>query len=157
MTGLNDAAMRDRTTPAMLCQFKAEDTLVPPNLSTTQARLGSSTAMLAHVRAVQRRGDGLIVFENIAQFFFQLPLGEHVFHATPSGLAALADGGDFGAPLGALQQGIEVVRFFGFPEKLLVDIEMFVFAFAHWWRKALEINRIDKAQSLKLRTIADSA
>jgi hypothetical protein len=37
------------------------------------------------------------------------------------------------------------MRFFGFPEKLIVDIEMFVFAFTHCSRKALEINRIDHA------------
>jgi hypothetical protein len=35
------------------------------------------------------------------------------------------------------------VRLLGFTEKLIVDIEMFVFAFAHGSRKALEINRID--------------
>jgi hypothetical protein len=39
------------------------------------------------------------------------------------------------------------VRFFGFPEKLIVDVEMFVFAFAHCSRKALEINRIDQPRS----------
>jgi hypothetical protein len=38
------------------------------------------------------------------------------------------------------------VRFFGFAEKLIVDIEMFVFAFAHFWRKAPEINGIRSAQ-----------
>ena len=37
ITGLKEAAMRARTTSAMLCQLAAEDTLVPPNLSTTQA------------------------------------------------------------------------------------------------------------------------
>jgi hypothetical protein len=36
------------------------------------------------------------------------------------------------------------VRFFGLPEKFIVDIKMFVFAFAHCSRKALEINRIDQ-------------
>jgi hypothetical protein len=39
------------------------------------------------------------------------------------------------------------VRFFGLAKKLIVDIEMFVFAFAHFSRKAPEINRIDKAQA----------
>jgi hypothetical protein len=90
----------------------------------------------------------LVVFENIAQFFFQLAFGEYVFHAAPGRLAAFAGRrGGFGAPFGALQQGIEVVLFFGFPEKLIVDIEMFVFAFAHCSRKALEINRIDQLKS----------
>jgi hypothetical protein len=36
------------------------------------------------------------------------------------------------------------MRFFGFAKKLIVDIKMFVFAFAHCQRKALEINRIDR-------------
>jgi hypothetical protein len=36
------------------------------------------------------------------------------------------------------------VCFFGLPEKLIVNIEMFVFAFAHFSRKALEINGIDQ-------------
>jgi hypothetical protein len=34
--------------------------------------------------------------------------------------------------------------FFGFAKKLIIDIEMFVCAFAHCSRKALEINRIDQ-------------
>jgi hypothetical protein len=36
------------------------------------------------------------------------------------------------------------MRFFGLAKKLIIDIEMFVFAFAHFSRKALEINRIDQ-------------
>jgi hypothetical protein len=39
------------------------------------------------------------------------------------------------------------VRFFGFPEKLIVNIEMFVFAFTHFSRKALEINGIEQLKS----------
>src|ERR1035438_8485456 len=35
--------MRARSTAAILCQLAAEDTLVPPNLSTTQASLFFST------------------------------------------------------------------------------------------------------------------
>ena len=84
----------------------------------------------------------LIVLENVAQFFFQLALGENVFQSAPRCLAAFGGRSHFGAALSALQKGIEVVRFFGFPEKLIVDIEMFVFAFAHCWRKVPEINRI---------------
>ena len=97
-----------------------------------------------------------VVFEYFAQFLFQLPLGEHVFHPAPCRLAAFGCGHGFGAPFGPLDQGIEVVRFLGFPEKLIIDIEMFVFAFAHCSRKALEINRIDPLGILKLRTISDS-
>jgi len=52
--------------------------------------------------------------------------------------------------------GIEVVRFFASPRNSSSISKMFVFAFAHCSRKALEINRIDQP-SLKLRTIADSA
>jgi hypothetical protein len=37
------------------------------------------------------------------------------------------------------------MRFLGFTEKLFVDVEMFVFAFAHFSRKALEINGIEQA------------
>ena len=36
-TGRSPSAMRSRSTPAILCQLAADDTLVPPNLSTTQA------------------------------------------------------------------------------------------------------------------------
>jgi hypothetical protein len=39
------------------------------------------------------------------------------------------------------------VGFFSLAKKLIVDVEMFVFAFAHFSRKALEINRIDQAAS----------
>jgi hypothetical protein len=87
--------------------------------------------------------DCLIVLENIAQFLFQLTLGEYVFHSAPRGLAAFARRRHFWTPFGAFDEGIEVVSLFGFPEKLIVDIKMFVFAFAHCSRKALEINRID--------------
>ncbi|MEA3140476.1 MAG: hypothetical protein QOK23_2645 [Gammaproteobacteria bacterium] len=86
----------------------------------------------------------LIVLEYFAQFLFQLPLGQHVFYPAPCSLAAFARGHRFRAAFGALDEGIEIVRFFGFAEKLIVDIEMFVFAFAHFWRKAPEINGIDQ-------------
>ncbi len=85
-----------------------------------------------------------IVFEDIAQLFFQLPLGEHVLDAAPSRLAALTGSRRFGPTLGAFYQRIEVMRFFGFAKKLIIDIKMFVVAFAHCSRKALEINRIDQ-------------
>jgi len=91
---------------------------------------------------------GSIVFENVAQLFLQLPLGEDVFHAAPGGFAAL--GGRcrrFGAPLGALQYGVEFVGFFGFAEELVVDVKMFVFACTHFSRKALEINGIEQADT----------
>jgi len=97
-----------------------------------------------------------VVFEYFAQFLFQLPLGEHVFHPAPCRLAAFSGGHGLGAPFRTLNQGIEVVRLFGFPEKLIVDIEMFVCTFAHCSRKAPEINRIDQLGVMKLRTIADS-
>jgi hypothetical protein len=90
---------------------------------------------------------GSIVFENVAQLFFQLPLGEHVLYTAPSRLAALAYGRRFGAPLGSFQQWIEIMGFFGFAKKLIIDIEMFVCAFAHCSRKALEINRIDQPEA----------
>jgi hypothetical protein len=86
----------------------------------------------------------LIVLEYFAQFLFQLALGEYVFHPTPRCLAAFAGGHRFRTALDALYEGIEVVCFFGLPEKLIVNIEMFVFAFAHFSRKALEINGIDQ-------------
>ena len=73
-----------------------------------------------------------LVFENVAQLFFQLPLGQDVLDAAPSRLAAFAYRGRFRAALGPFYQRIEVMRFFGFAKKLIVDIEMFVFAFAHF-------------------------
>ena len=106
-------------------------TLVPPNLRTRTQALDAHRARL------------LIVFEDIAQLFFQLPLGEHILDPAPRRLAALTGGRRFGPTLSAFYQRIEVMRFFGFAKKLIVDIEMFVFAFAHFSRKALEINRID--------------
>jgi hypothetical protein len=99
----------------------------------------------------------LIVFEDIAQLFFQLAFGDYVFDSAPSSLATFAHRRRFGAPFGTLQHGIELLRFFGFPEKLIVNVKMFVFAFAHCSRKAPEINRIDQPRCVKLRTIADSA
>jgi len=78
--------------------------------------------------------------------FWQRPLHycfERLVTEKGDGRMRVARGG-FGAPFSALQQGIEVVRFFGFPEKLVIDIKMFVFAFAHCSRKALEINRINQ-------------
>src|SRR5713226_851536 len=88
-----------------------------------------------------------LVFEDIAQLFFQLPLGKHVLDAAPRGLATFAHGNRLGAALRTLNQRIEVMRFFGLAKKLVVDIEMFVFAFAHFSRKAPEINRIDQTKA----------
>ena len=84
-----------------------------------------------------------LVFEDFAQLFFQLPFGKHVLDPAPRRFAPLAHGGRLGAALRALYQRIEVMRFFSLAKKLIVDIEMFVFAFAHFSRKAPEINRID--------------
>jgi hypothetical protein len=39
------------------------------------------------------------------------------------------------------------MRFFRLAKKLIVDVEMFVFAFAHFSRKAPEINRIDQPKA----------
>src|ERR1700690_2643023 len=111
---------------------------------------------LSRAKRVARKKNESVVFEYFAQFLFQLPLSEYVFHAAPCRLAAFGGGHGLGAPFRALNQGIEVVRLFGFPEKLIVDIEMFVCAFAHCSRKAPEINRIDQLGIMKLRTIADS-
>jgi hypothetical protein len=95
-----------------------------------------------------RGAQGSIVFENFAQLFLQLPLGQDIFHAAPGGFAALGRRRRrFGAPFGALQQGIEFVGFFGFAEELVVDVKMFVFAFTHFSRKALEINGIEQADT----------
>ena len=90
---------------------------------------------------------GSIVFENVAQLFFQLSLGEYVLDTTPCRLAALGYGRGFGPPLRSFQQRIEIMGFFGFAKKLIIDIEMFVCAFAHCSRKALEINRIDQPEA----------
>ena len=88
-----------------------------------------------------------LVFEDIAQLFFQLPLGKDVLDAAPRSLAALAHGNRLGAALRTLYQRIEVMRFFGLAKKLIIDVEMFVFAFAHFSRKAPEINRIDQPKA----------
>ena len=83
-TGCSDAALRARTTSAMLRQLPAEDTLVPPNLSTTQAGLLCGT-LIAHVkfnpvssnRDISPQAGGvqgsapielLFVLENVEQF-----------------------------------------------------------------------------------------
>ena len=77
--------------------------------------------------------------------FKALTLGKHILDAAPGCLAALFTGSrGFGPTLSAFYQRIEVMRFFGFAKKLIVDIKMFVVAFAHCSRKALEINRIDQ-------------
>jgi hypothetical protein len=95
----------------------------------------------------RRQGDYLIVFKYISQFLFQLAFGENILDPAPSCLAAFTGSHRFGTALSALYERIEVVRFLGFAEKLIVNIEMFVFAFAHFSRKALEINRIDQLKS----------
>src|ERR1700683_3980049 len=81
---------------------------------------------------------GLIVFENVAQLFFQLPLGEDVLDSTPGGLAAFGGRRGLGPPFCPLQERIEIMGFFGFAKKLIVDIEMFVFAFTHCREKPLK-------------------
>jgi hypothetical protein len=88
-----------------------------------------------------------LVFEDIAQLFFQLPFGKHVLDSAPRRLAPLAHGSRLGAALRALYQRVEVMRFFSLAKKLIVDIEMFVFAFTHFSRKAPEINRIDQPKA----------
>ena len=85
-----------------------------------------------------------VVFEYIAQFLFQLTLGEDILDAAPSGFPPLRGCRRLGPALGALNQGIEIMRFFGFAKKLIIDIEMFVVSFTHFSRKALEINGIDQ-------------
>src|ERR1700721_3262628 len=60
MTGLKEAAMRARTMPAMLCQLTTDDTLVPPNLSTTQVRLSSGTASVEHRISIPGRPTALL-------------------------------------------------------------------------------------------------
>ncbi len=49
--------------------------------------------------------DRLIVFEDFAQFFFQLPLGKHVLDAAPGSLAALAAAAAFGRRSGRSTMG----------------------------------------------------
>jgi hypothetical protein len=114
---MHDDGMRARRTAAMLCQLPAEDTLVPPNLRTTQPWLCSKTDVETFMS-----GEGeyappkqSIVFEDFFQFFFELPLGEHVLDAAPRSLATLFSGSRrFGPTLGAFYQRIEVMGFFGF-------------------------------------------
>ena len=62
-TGRRPSAMRSRRTRAMLCQFETDDTLVPPNLSTTQV----GDWRRAKRRPTRSRGS--VVFENVAQLF----------------------------------------------------------------------------------------
>jgi hypothetical protein len=81
---------------------------------------------------------GLIVFENVAQFFLQLPLGKHVLNSAPSSFAAFAGRRYLGPPLGSLQQRIEIMGFFRFAKKLIVDIKMLVCAFTHCREKPLK-------------------
>jgi hypothetical protein len=85
-----------------------------------------------------------IVFEDVFELAFQLAFGQHILDAAPRRFTPFARGGSFGAALGTFYEGIEVMRFFGFAEKLIVDIEMFVIAFNHCSRKTLEINGIDR-------------
>ena len=67
----------------------------------------------------------LIVPKYIAQFFLQLAFCQDVLDTAPSRLAALAGSRSFrDCSLGAFNERIEVVRFFGFLEKLIVYIEM---------------------------------
>ena len=130
-TGRRPSAMRSRRTWAMLCQFETDDTLVPPNLSTTQGalkginRLRKCRAALFPTAARPRR----------------LPPGSRRLCRACRREPLL------GPPLGALQQGIEVMGFFGFAQELIVNIKMFVFAFTHFSRKALEINGIEQADT----------
>jgi hypothetical protein len=85
----------------------------------------------------------LVFLENVFQLFFELPFGEDILDPAPRCLAALGSGRCLGPTLRTFYEGIEVMRLFGFAEKLIIDIEMFVFAFAHCSRKTLEINGID--------------
>ena len=62
ITGRREAAMRSRTMPAIFRQLAAEDTLVPPNLSTTQGWVFSCTGSPMDFE--------LVFFENVAQLFF---------------------------------------------------------------------------------------
>ena len=84
-----------------------------------------------------------VVFEYVAKLFFQLAFRENVLDAAPSRLPPLCGGGGFWPALGAFNQRIEIMRFFGLAKKLIVDVKMFVVSFAHFSRKALEINGID--------------
>ena len=130
-TGRSFAAMRSRTTPAMLCQLEAEETLVPPNLRTTQPSLLSNTDMNSQVEVPGGRSRTVnsVVFEYVFEFFLELPLGKDILDPAPGRFTAFTGRGGLRPTLRALNQRIEIMRLFGFAEKLIVDIEMFVFAF----------------------------
>ena len=70
-----------------------------------------------------------VVFEYVFEFFFELPLGKDILDPTPGRFTAFTGRGGLRPTLRALNQRIEIMRLFGFAEKLIIDIEMFVFAF----------------------------
>ncbi len=76
---------------------------------------------------------GSVVLEYLAQLFLQLPFGKHILDPAPCRFAPFAHGGGFRATLGAFDQRIKIVRFLSLAEKLIVDIKMFVVAFAHYF------------------------
>ena len=92
-TGRSPSVIRWRSTPAILCQLETDDTLVPPNLSTTQ----------------EGAPKGSIVFEDVAQLFFQLPLSQHVLDSAPGSLAAFARRRRLGPAFRAFHHRIKVV------------------------------------------------
>ena len=144
-TGRRPSATRSRSTRAMLCQLAGVDTLVPPNFSTTQGWRSLDTGTRALSVRLRRTGAGQSIvsreFNRLRKCRAALfPTGVRPRRPPPGSrrLCRVCRRRRFGAPFGAFQQRIEIMRFFGFAEKLIVDIEMFVFAFAHFREKPLK-------------------
>src|SRR6185436_17730977 len=88
---------RRLTTSAMLRQLASEETLVPPNLTTTQLTdirrnlvAESATSHCLSGTSLERTPQGvsvLVVFERIFQVFFELTVRQHFLEAAPGSLA----------------------------------------------------------------------
>src|SRR5690606_34124297 len=112
-TGRSPSARRSRSTEAMFFQLATEDTLVPPNFSTTHGeaagvvsalviasteiregknrpRRAAPASLSGRLGRLRRRHLNSSVFE-VVQLFFQTALRQHVFQLAP-GSAALLHG-----------------------------------------------------------------
>src|ERR1035438_7620488 len=133
------AASRERTTAAMLRQLAKFETLVPPNLSTTQEDWSRGAIAYPCVREragsdlqsiLQRLASGSeLVVEDVAQVFSQFFVGQHFLEPAPCRLATLALRAHPFVDAG--QQTVVIGAVLGLSDEFLVQVEALVIAFRH--------------------------
>lgn len=116
----------------MWSQLVREETLVPPNLRTTNGRTPPAVTAEDIEKAPGREWKLEFVVFEIAELPFQTALGEDVLEFAPGRTAFLYPSFGLGSPIDAIDDAIVVVILFGSAVKeFLVEVEVVVVSLAH--------------------------